>query len=123
MIGTGIISAVGGLIWRLATSRIGIVALAALALFTWHKLDKGSAVRRAVSGYVAKMELETLRAELDELRRRRAAVRLANRDLQTKIQEAEAEADAAIQELEHYETTVHESCLVDGAHLKRLRNR
>jgi chromosome segregation ATPase len=112
-----------GLVWRIVTSRAGIVVLIGLALFTWHTFDKGSAVRRAVSGYVAKVELETLRAELDELRRRRAAVRLANQDLQTKVQEAEAEADAAVQELERYETTVHESCLVDGSHLKRLRNR
>jgi hypothetical protein len=109
--------------WRVATSRAGILVIAGLGLFAWHKLDKGSAVRQAVTGYVAKVELETLRAERDELRRRRAAVRLANQDLQSKIRAAEAEADAAAWELEHYETTVDDNCRVDGAVLERLRNR
>lgn len=114
---------IAGLLWRVATSRIGILALVAMGIFAWHKLDRWSAVRQAVSGYVAQVELESLRAERDELRRRQAAVRLANRDLQSKIRDAEAQADAAAQELEHYETTFDDDCRVDDPLVKRLHNR
>lgn len=67
------------LLWRTATSRIGIVVLIALALFAWHTLDKHSAVRRAVAEYVAGAELEAARAEADyERRQRRAAEQAKN---------------------------------------------
>jgi hypothetical protein len=114
---------IGGLFWRIVTSRAGILVMAGLAVFTWHKLDRGSAVRQAVSGNVAKVELEALRAERDELRRRQAANRLANRDLQSKILDAEAEADAAARELEHYESTFDDTCRVDNPLIERLHNR
>lgn len=114
---------IAGLFWRIVTSRAGILVMAGLTLFTWHKLDRGSAVRQAVSGYVARVELETLRSERDELRRRQAAVRLANRDLHSKVRDAEAEADAAAQELEHYESTFDDTCRVDDALVERLHNR
>lgn len=113
----------GALFWRIATSRIGILVIAALVVFTWHKIDKGSAVRQAVTGYVAKVELETLRAERDELRRKRAAVSLANQTLQSKIEQAEADADAARVELQDYVSTVDDSCRVDDPLAGRLRNR
>lgn len=54
-------------------------AVTALVLFTWHKLDKSSAVRRAVAEYVADAELQQARAEADyERRQRRAAERAGN---------------------------------------------
>jgi cell division protein FtsB len=112
-----------GLAWRFATSRVGILVIAALALLAWHKFDKGSAVRQAVTGYVAKVELETLRAERDELRRRRAAVSLANQTLQSKIEQAEADADAARVELQDYVSTVDDTCRVNDPLIDRLRHR
>ena len=45
------------LLWRLLTGRTVLVLLIAMGLFSWHKVDKTSAVRRAVSGYVADVEL------------------------------------------------------------------
>lgn len=110
-------------LWKLASSRAGIVCLIGLALFTWHQVDRSSAVRRAVAEYVADVELATARAERDELKRRRAAINTANRYLQTEIALAEAAALTANEELAHYETTVADVCRVDGALLERLRNR
>eukprot|EP00903_Cladosiphon_okamuranus_P001614 g1612.t1 len=63
--GTAPLMALIALIWK---SRIGAVAMALLvlaaALFTWHKLDKSSAVRSAVTSYVADVELAAAEAKL-----------------------------------------------------------
>lgn len=110
-------------LFRLLTSRAGIVIMIAAALFTWHKLDKSSAVRRAVTSYVADVELAAKNAELAELKRRSAVFASANRNLLDQVARANADADAANQELEHYVSTVADDCAVDGTLLERLRNR
>ncbi|WP_150526834.1 hypothetical protein [Roseibium sediminis] len=108
-------------------TRTGCVLVAILSLmavlFIWHKLDKSSAVRTAVVGYVAKVELETAQAELTEMRRRRAAFEAANSLLNSRIEQAETQAQEAALELEYYESTVGEACRVDRALLDRLHNR
>ena len=110
-------------LFRILTSRAGIVALACLALFTWHRIDRTSAVRRAVAGYIADVELAAKNAELAELKRRSAVFAAANRTLLSQVAQADAEADAANQELEHYVSTVADDCTVDSTLLERLRNR
>jgi len=116
-------AAVLSLAWRFVTSRAGIVVIIVLALFAWHKVDKNSAVRRAVTGYVADVEFSARTAELDELKRRSALFAIANRKLADEAARAAAEADAANQELEHYVSTVADDCAVDAGLLGRLRNR
>lgn len=111
------------LLWRFLTSRAGVVALIAMALFSWHKADKTSAVRRAVAGYVADVELSAKNAELAELKRRSAVFASANNILLDQVARANADAEAVNQELEHYVSTVADDCAVDGALLKRLRHR
>ena len=53
-------------------SRAACAALAIAAVlggfFVWHKVDKSSAVRRAVVEYVADAELTAARVQLDELK-------------------------------------------------------
>lgn len=109
--------------FKLATSKAGIVVILGLVLFAWHKLDKTSAVRGAVVGYVADVELTAARAELAEQRRLWAAANTANRLLHADIALAEAAAEAANLELETYVSTVDDVCRVDGPILERLRNR
>ncbi|MBD1544888.1 hypothetical protein [Roseibium aggregatum] len=108
---------------RFLTSRTGILVLICFALFAWHKIDKTSAVRRAVAGYVADVELSAKNAELAELKRRSAVFVSANKNLLSQVAAANADAEAANQELEHYVSTVDDDCAVDGALLERLRNR
>ncbi|WP_346908562.1 hypothetical protein [uncultured Roseibium sp.] len=110
------------LLWRFLTSRTGLVILIATVLFSWHEVDKTSAVRRAVAGYVADVELAAKNAELAELKRRSAVFASANKNLLDQVARANADADAANQELEHYVSTVADDCAVDGALLERLRN-
>lgn len=111
------------LLGRLLTSRAAIPVLIATVLFSWHEVDKTSAVRRAVAGYVADVELAAKNAELAELKRRSAVFASANKSLLDQVARANADADAANQELEHYVSTVADDCAVDGALLERLRNR
>lgn len=107
---------------RLACSLLA-VAVVLGGLLLWHKIDKSSAIRRAVVGYVAKVELASARAELDELKRRRAVSDKARRQLQSEIEKATADAEAAAEELEHYVSTVEDSCVVGSGLADRLRNR
>ncbi len=111
------------LLWRFLASRAGLVVLIATVLFSWHKVDKTSAVRRAVAGYVADVELAAKNAELAEIKRRSTVFASANKTLLDQIARANAVADAANQELEHYVSTVSDDCAVDADLSKRLRNR
>lgn len=117
---------ISALAWFLK-SRAACSALAVAAVlggfFIWHKVDKSSAVRRAVAEYVADAELTAARVQLEELKRRKVVTDRANRRFLSLIEQANAEAEAATQELEHYVSTVEDSCVVQPGLVDRLRNR
>jgi hypothetical protein len=108
-------------------SRTACAALAIAAVlggfFVWHKVDKSSAVRRAVVEYVAEAELTAARVQLEELKRRKVVTDRANRRFLSLFDQANAEAEAAAQELEHYVSTVEDDCTVQRGLFDRLRNR
>jgi hypothetical protein len=108
----------------LLKSRTACAVLAVLAVFlglwVWHTLDKSSAVRRAVAGYVAEAEIKALQAQLREAQHRSAVVLAANRHLNEKIAATE---QAAAQEIAAYVSTVDDNCRVDPGLSDRLRNR
>ncbi|MBO9418494.1 hypothetical protein J7481_03220 [Labrenzia sp. R4_2] len=110
--------------WLFGT-RSGVLLVAAFllvgSLYTWHWLDKSSAVRKAVVGYVAKVELAASRAELKVLKDRAAALEAANFQFQRQLQEAEALQTRQALELDTYESTV--DAVVGPALIERLRNR
>jgi len=111
----------------LMKSRVAVFVLAAVivlgGLFTWHKADKIQAVRQAREGYVTRAELASTRAELEELRRRKFVADRARRHLNLEIAKARVQSEAAEQELEHYVSTIEDSCVVQPDILDRLRNR
>ncbi|MBO6858492.1 hypothetical protein [Roseibium sp.] len=118
------IAAILGWLWSRPIIRNLIIVAAILGgLFVWHKVDKSSAVRRAVVEYVADVELTTSRVQLEELKRRQALTSKANRHLQNEIEKANADAEAATQELEHYVSTVDDNCTLLPPVIDRLRNR
>lgn len=92
-------------------------------LFVWHTFDRSSAVRRAVAEYVARSELTAIRVQLNELKRRKAVSDGASRQLKSEIDMANALAEAAVEELEHYVSTVETSCVVRPDLVERLRDR
>ncbi|GAB2183742.1 hypothetical protein LAB1_10510 [Roseibium sp. LAB1] len=108
-------------------SRTVCAALAIAAVlggfFVWHTVDKSSALRRAVVEYVADAELTAAQVQLEELKRRKVVTERANRRFLSLIDQANAEADATAQELEHYVSTVEDGCTVQPDLLERLRNR
>jgi F0F1-type ATP synthase membrane subunit b/b' len=111
--------------WMLQ-SRTACAALAIAAVlggfFVWHKVDKSSEVRRAVVEYVADAELTAARVQLEELKRRKVVTERANRRFLSLIDQANAEAEAAAQELEHYVSTVGDGCILQPYLFERLRN-
>lgn len=92
-------------------------------LFLWHAADKADAVRASRDGMVARAELTAARVELAELRRRQAVADIASQRLQIEIETANAEADAAAEELEHYVSTVDDACVVQPDLFERLYRR
>ncbi|ERP93616.1 hypothetical protein Q669_01870 [Labrenzia sp. C1B10] len=107
-------------------SRTACAALAIAAVlggfFVWHKVDKSSAVRQAVVEYVADAELTAARVQLEELKRRKVVTERANRRFLSLIDQANAEAEAAAKELEHYVSTVGDGCTLQPDLFERLRN-
>jgi septal ring factor EnvC (AmiA/AmiB activator) len=102
-----------------------LLALAAVlsGFLVWHTIDRSSAVRRAVTEYVANAELTAIRMELSELKRRNMVSDTAKRQLQTEIDKANAQAEAAVEELEHYVSAVEDNCVVHPDLVERLRDR
>ncbi|WP_133192654.1 hypothetical protein [Labrenzia sp. 011] len=80
-------------------------------------------MKAAREGYVKQVELIAAQKQLKELERRQVVADAARRHLQTEIEKANAEAEAAEQELEHYVSTVEDSCVVEPGLAERLRNR
>lgn len=108
---------------KFLTSRTGLFCLLVLVLFAWHSLDKGSAVRSAVTGYIADVELAAAEAELQQAKRMAKAAQNANRALQAALAVAEAQKAASDRELENYVSKVGADCAVDGVLLERLQHR
>ena len=92
----------GSALLRFATSRVGLLILLGATLFAWHKIDKTSAVREAVVGYVADVELAAAQREAAVLRQRAERLRLANENLRASLARAEKEADDAEAERARY---------------------
>ncbi|WP_298981606.1 hypothetical protein [uncultured Roseibium sp.] len=111
------------LVWR---SRTGAIAIAlcvlAMALFTWHKLDKSSAVRSAVASYIADVELAAANAEVTALRKQAQALATANLTFQFQLTESEAIRTKQAEELDTYVSTVGADCIVDRPLFERLSN-
>jgi putative IMPACT (imprinted ancient) family translation regulator len=105
------------------TSALTAVAVILIALFGWHKVDKSSAVRRAVMEYVADVELTAARAQIAEANRRAAIAQEATDRLDEKVQAAEGEAMRFEAEIEAYEreTTISPDGLVSDDLFDRLR--
>ncbi|MEM5581805.1 MULTISPECIES: hypothetical protein [unclassified Roseibium] len=107
---------------RTACALLAVTAVLG-SFFLWHTIDRTSAVRRAVAEYVAKNELMAARAQLVETKRRKSVSDRAREHLQTEIDKATAQADAAIEELEHYVSAVEDTCVVHPGLVERLRDR
>lgn len=105
------------------TSVITAVVVIALALFSWHKFDKSSAVRAAVMKYVADVELTSARAQIVEANRRARIATEANTSLDQKVQAAQGDELRYGMEVEAYEhqTTVSADCRVGDDLFGRLR--
>jgi hypothetical protein len=99
------------------------VVIIVAALFTWHKIDKGSAVRKAIIGYVADVELSAERAENERLASILARERSANTKLQQQIDAAETTAASARERIRNYEEENPSpvGCRADAAFIERLR--
>ncbi len=110
-------------LFRLLTSRIGLVIVVCALLLGGHVYDKRQAVSAAREGFVREFELTAVQIELDAMRRRVAAADEANQALREKVQAAEGEALRFAAELEAYEseTQVNPEGVVDTDLLRRLR--
>lgn len=101
-----------------------VVALA-VALFAWHKLDKGSAIREAVVGYVADTELAAAKAQNAALQSRLAAAQAASTVFRQGIQERDAEIIDYEKRITTYEAenSVPDECRVSDQLLGLLRSK
>ena len=91
--------------WKITSSRTGIIVIICAGLWLWHTLDKSSAVRRAVIGYVAHTELETARAEAAEFKRRAKVFEAAKQALEIQLADAGEAKAAAEKRIADYERT------------------
>lgn len=107
----------------LITSRLGLLAILAVALLTFHVIDKRSAVSNATEGYVKTVEVATVRAELAELKRRNDITEKANVALFDAKKSAELNVRVFEKELQDYEAEVHlnPACVVTDDLLGRLQ--
>jgi len=111
-----------GLVLKSRTGAILTAFLAVgVALFAWHRFDKSSAVRQAVTSYVADVELAAAEAELATLKQRAAALEAANFSFQQQLTESEALRTRQALELDDYVSTARD--VVDRPLLERLSNR
>lgn len=121
--GTLVLGFLRGRFMKFLTSPFGVVLLASLALFTWHHLDKRSAVREAVIGYVADVELAAAEAEADKLRRTLSRLQSANENLTVRIEAAEKETADAQDRIAEFvqENPAQPGCFVSPEFLDLLR--
>ncbi len=114
----------GGVLFRnRTTAAITGVLIVGLGLFIWHKLDKNSAVRAAVSEYVAEAEIAALKAQIAEANRRTRVASEAAQRLDERAQAVEGQAVRLAKEIEQYEAQneLPTSCRVDAGLAGRLR--
>lgn len=107
---------------RTACSFLAVAAVLG-GIFVWHRIDRTSAVHTALAQYVARAELTAARVQLEEARRRKTVSDSARRHLQSQIEKANAQAEAAAEELEHYVSAVEDTCVVRPDLVERLRDR
>ncbi|PIE15189.1 MAG: hypothetical protein CSA68_07515 [Rhodobacterales bacterium] len=114
----------GGVLFRnRTTAAITGVLIVGLALFVWHKLDKGSAVRAAVSEYVAAAEITALKAQIAEANRLAQVASEAAQRLDERAQAVEGEAVRLAAEIKQYEAenALPTSCRLSPDLARRLR--
>lgn len=95
------------------------------AALTWHYIDRAVAVRNAQQALADEVTIASQAAQLEALDAKLQAEEEARVALRVEVAIAEAEANLSKQELEQYvsENDVNADCVVDGAVIKRLRNR
>lgn len=105
------------------SASISTLVVVGAVLFGWHKIDKTSAVRQAVAGYLADVELATAQAQIAEANRRVVVAGEARERLQERLQALEGTAVRQAREIEQYEAEneVPDMCVVDDNVLGRLR--
>lgn len=114
---------VGTYALKFLRSRTGMIVLIVSALWTWHTLDKGSAVREAVVGYVADVELAAAEAKAETLQGLLDGMTEANAMLARQTEKAQKEAADAVADREEYlgQTSVPAGCVVGDDLLGILR--
>ena len=120
-----VLGSIVGLIFKTrAGTTAAALALAAGGLWVWHTLDKSSAVRTAVIEYVARTELETARAAVEEANRRAEIAEQATAALEERAATAERDAELFQQEIRAYEreNEINPDGLVDPGIFERLRS-
>lgn len=105
------------------SASISTLLIVGAVLFGWHKIDKTSAVRQAVAGYVADVELATAQARITEANRRAAVAGEVRERLEERLAALEGTAVRQAREIEQYEAEneVNDMCVVDDRVLERLR--
>lgn len=106
-----------------ASASISTLMIVGVVLFGWHKIDKTSAVRQAVAGYVADVELATAQAQIAEANRRAVVAGEARERLEERVQVARGEVQRLAVEIEQYEAEndLPSSCRVEPDLFDRLR--
>lgn len=92
-------------------------------LLVLHFVDKRIAVTRAIDGYVAITEVETVKAELSEVKRRNAIIEKANVKLFTDKKATDLEIRVFEKELQDYAAQAHPNpdCVVTDDLFDKLR--
>lgn len=95
------------------------------AAFAWHKLDKNSAIRQALVGYVAQAELDAATAQINEANRRAQIAEEAADLLLARVRDAEAASLQHEQEIDSYvlQNKIHPSCVAGDTVFDLLRGK
>ena len=122
---TVVLKLVGMLFANRVTTGITCALMLIGAAFAWHKLDKSSAVRQAVIGYVAQAELDAATAQINEANRRALVAEEAADRLLVRVRDAEAASLQHEQEIESYvsQNKIHPSCVAGDTVFDFLRGK
>jgi hypothetical protein len=110
-------------IWKLITSREGLIVLAIGLALSLHFADRAYAVKAARKDYVTVLEADTLKAENTRLLKLTAITQKLNNDLEAKKAEADRSLAALEKDIQDYETetAIGADCVVTDQLLDRLR--